>query len=435
MIITALLLVVLMGAVAFAVDLARLRHERQVLQTAVDLGALAGAGKLPAQGVAEANEVVAVARQIALANAPQLASATLDISFRCAVSDPEGDGGADSTDVQFACGPDGGGGWIDGWNSRRGRAFHACNPFTGELCNTVVVRASNLVPFFFAPVLGIGEGSTGSVAGASCKGFCGQPSSPLDVAMVLDRSTSMTSGDMANLKNAALSVLTFYDPALQHVALVALPYTHPTNKCIANPIQNYPQVGRMWQITGLSSDYNTGGTLNPGSEIVSRINCLQRATNLTRITPNGGHTDLGDPMATAHDILLDDGRPDVPDVIIFMTDGEANQPRNSQPCDYAVDRAIDAHDDAVGVYVIAYGVASARCGDDTSSSPYYRAFASTMAADMSSDDSDDNAPGGCASDENTDGDHYFCESGSSDLEPVFRAIAVDALERSRLIDF
>ena len=140
-------------------------------------------------------------------------------------------------------------------------------------------------------------------------------------------------------------------------------------------------------------------------------------------------------MATAHDILLDDGRPDVPDVIIFMTDGEANQPRNSQPCDYAVDRAIDAHDDAVGVYVIAYGVASARCGDDTSSSPYYRAFASTMAADMSSDDSDDNAPGGCASDENTDGDHYFCESGSSDLEPVFRAIAVDALERSRLIDF
>ena len=60
-VITALLLVVLMGAVAFAVDLARLRHERQVLQTAVDLGALAGAGKLPAQGVAEANAVVAMA--------------------------------------------------------------------------------------------------------------------------------------------------------------------------------------------------------------------------------------------------------------------------------------------------------------------------------------------------------------------------------------
>jgi hypothetical protein len=434
-VITALLLVVLMGSVAFAIDLARLRHERQVLQTAVDLGALAGSGKLPAQGVDEANEAIATARRIALENAPQLAGATLDISFRCAVSDPEGNGGADSTDVQFACGPDGGGGWPDGWNSRRGRAFHACDPYIGEKCNTIVLRASNIVNYFFAPVLGIDQGSTGSVAGASCKGFCGQPSSPLDVAMVLDRSTSMTPADMANLKNAALSVLDFYDPALQHVALVALPYTHPTNKCIANPIQNYPAVGRMWQVTGLSSDYKSGGTLNAGSEIVQRINCLQRATNLTRVTPNGsGHTDLGDPMATAHDIVVNDGRPDVPDVIIFMTDGEANQPRFNQPCDYLVDRALDAQDDAVGVYVIAYGVAAARCTYD-SSGTYSGAFASTSSADAASGDSDDNSPGGCAADENTDGDFYFCESGSSDLEPVFRQIAVDALERSRLIDF
>ncbi len=139
-------------------------------------------------------------------------------------------------------------------------------------------------------------------------------------------------------------------------------------------------------------------------------------------------------MATAHDILVNDGRPDVPDVIIFMTDGEANQPRGYQPCDYFVDRALNAQDDEVNVYVIAYGVASARCGEDTSG-PYRNAYASTSAADAASGDSDDNAPGGCASDENTDGDYYFCESGSSDLEPVFRQIAVAALERSRLIDF
>ena len=289
--------------------------------------------------------------------------------------------------MQFACGPDGGGGWIDGWSSKRGRAFHSCNPFTGELCNTVVVRASNLVPFFFAPVLGIGEGSTGSVAGASCKGFCGQPSSPLDVVMVLDRSTSMTTGDMANLKNAALSVLTFYDPALQHVALVALPYTHPTNRCIANPTQNYPAVGRMWQITGLSSDYNTRRDPQPRQRDRQQDQLPPaRDQPHERHAEAVGHTDLGDPMATAHDILVDDGRPDVPDVIIFMTDGEANQPRGYQPCDYAVDRAIDAHDDAVGVYVIAYGVASARCGDDTSSSPYYAAPSPRRsAADMASD--------------------------------------------------
>ena len=43
----ALVLVVLFGAVAFAIDLSRLFHERQVLQNAVDFGALAGAQELP----------------------------------------------------------------------------------------------------------------------------------------------------------------------------------------------------------------------------------------------------------------------------------------------------------------------------------------------------------------------------------------------------
>lgn len=53
-VIFALVLVILFGAVAFAVDLSRLYHERQVLQNAVDFGALAGAQDLPVQGSAQA---------------------------------------------------------------------------------------------------------------------------------------------------------------------------------------------------------------------------------------------------------------------------------------------------------------------------------------------------------------------------------------------
>lgn len=427
-IISALLIVVLMGSVAFAVDLARLRHERQVLQTAVDLGALAGAGKLPAQGGTAAADAVSTATRIAIANAPQLASATLDISFRCAVSDPEGNGGADSLDVKFACGPDGGGGWIDGWNTRRGRAFHSCDPYAGDLCNTIVVRASNLVPYFFAPVLGISEGSTGAVQGASCKGFCGQPSSPLDVAMVIDRSGSMTNADLANVKNGALSVLDFYDPALQHVGLVGLPYHNPLDPCRVARSQRYPNSG-VWRLVGLSDDYDS-----TSSQLVQTITCLQRPPSDITTNPSGaGHTDLGDPMIDAVNMLLSEGRDDVPDIIIFFSDGEANQPRYSQPCDYANDRADIAKGEGIDVYTLAYGVAGARCGQD-SSGPYRGVYASTFFADMATD-SDDNAAGGCGADENTDGDHYFCESGSSDLEPVFRQIAVAALERSRLIDF
>ncbi|MGZ5128003.1 MAG: vWA domain-containing protein, partial [Actinomycetota bacterium] len=208
-----------------------------------------------------------------------------------------------------------------------------------------------------------------------------------------------------------------------------------TNKCIANPIQNYPAVGRMWQITGFSTDYKTSsGAINPSSDLVAKINCLQRATNLTSVTPTGsGHTDLGDPMATAASILLSDGRADVPDVIIFMTDGEANQPKNNQPCQYAVTRGTSAETAGINVYTIGYGVASARCSYDTLGT-YRNAYASRSLADMASGGATDNLPGGCATTENTDGDNYFCESGSADLEPVFRLIAAATVQRARLID-
>lgn len=426
-VIAALLMVVIMASMAFALDLARLRHERQLLQTAVDLGALAGAGKLPVQGSAEANAAIATARRVALGNAPQLAGATLDISFRCVVTDPEGNGGADSTDVQFACGPDGGGGWFDGWSTRRGRAYHACDPFSSEKCNTIVLRAANFVQYFFAPVIGISQGSTGAVNGASCKGFCGQPSSPLDVAIVIDRSRSMTDSDIANVKNAALSVLSFYDPSLQHVGLVGLPYHRTTDRCRVALNQVYPNSG-VWRLVGLSSDYGSSSSL-----LVRTIQCLERTPAGVTTTPSGaGHTDLGDPMLEARNVLLNEGRADVPDVIIFFSDGEANQPRFSQPCSYANDRATIAKNNGINVYTIAYGVASATCGFDTSG-PFRGRFASTFFAAMATD-SDDDRPGACGVDENTDGDHYFCETAGSDLESTFRAVAVDALNRSRLID-
>ena len=277
-VLTALLLIVIFASVAFAIDLARLRHERHVLQAAVDLGSLAGAGHLPVRGAAEAGVAASAARNIAVANAPGLAGGGLDINFKCIVAGLD-DGSI--ADMSYACGPAGGGTWGSGWTMKRHKAFHDCNPYAGDLCNTIIARASSIVPYFFAPVIGVNQGSTGAVQGAACKGFCGDPSAPLDVVMVLDRSTSMTTGDMANLKNAALSVLDVYDPAIQSVALVALPYPSATNKCIANPIQAYPAVGRMWQVTAFSSDYKTSsGTINTSSDLVAKINCMQRATNL-----------------------------------------------------------------------------------------------------------------------------------------------------------
>lgn len=453
-IIAALLIVALFASIAFALDLARLRHERQLLQTAVDLGALAGAGKLPVQGSGEANAAIATASRVALDNDPRLASGGLNISFRCVVTDPEGNGGADSTDVRFACGPDGGGGWPDGWSTRRGRAYHACDPFGGEKCNTIVLQASNIVKYFFAPVMGINQGSTGAVNGASCKGFCGQPSSPLDVVLVLDRTGSMTQADVGNVKNAALSILDFYDSSQQWVGLVALPYGQPGNKCIANHPQLYPNSNMTtWQNVPISNDYSSAsGGLNTSSALVRGVNCLLRAPIAGDRTPypppgqpvlaysdgqptggSGSHTNLGDPLDAARAMLAAQGRANVPDVIIFETDGQANQPSTRLPCSYFNTKATTAKAAAVIIFSLAYGLDSppVRCTD--SSGSFRNVYATTNLAGVATN-SNDNLPGGCATSENTDGDNYFCVPGSSDLEPIFRAAAVAALTRSRLID-
>ncbi len=77
-VLTALLMVVLLTSVAFTIDLGRLRHEKQTLQNAVDLSSLAGAGLLPVKTPAQALAATTLAQNVALANAPELATAPPD---------------------------------------------------------------------------------------------------------------------------------------------------------------------------------------------------------------------------------------------------------------------------------------------------------------------------------------------------------------------
>jgi hypothetical protein len=433
-ILTAIIMVVLLAAVAFAIDLARLRHDRQTLQAAVDLSALAGGDMMPVNNPASANAVLAEAQMVAVANAPQLQGGGLTVSYKCIVSDPNATGGQNSPDLHVACGP-ASGTWLTGWTMKRGRDTHDCNPYIGDLCNTIVVSASNTLQYFFAPVIGIKTGTTGVVNGASCKGLCGQSSSPLDVALVLDRTASMTAANLADAKQGALALLGVYDPAQQHVGLVVLPYGDPANKCNANGTQTYPNTNSsIWQFVGLSSDYNNpDGTTNNNSALVKAINCLQLPPGNMRVTPpNAGHTDEGDPMKAARDMLAAQGRPGVPQVIIFETDGQANQPNGLQPCAYAMNQATQAKNAGITVITLAYGVTGDKCDYDTSGA-WRGAWASTYLAAMATN-SLDGSPGSCIPSENTDGDDYFCEATKGDLQAVFRRIAIVTIQHSRLID-
>jgi hypothetical protein len=437
----ALTLIVIFAAVAFVIDISRLYHARQVLQNAVDLGALAGAQELPAADAATGTAAETIARRVAIANAPQLGStATLTVSFRCIVGDRDQNQIPDAGEVPFICGPSSGTWSASSWTFKGSRASHVCNPFAGDKCNTIRLQTSEDVDYYFAPVIGIDEGNTGAVSASSCKGACGAATSPLDIVMVLDRTGSMTPADITNLKNAALSVLSFYDSSQQWVGVVALPYGQPSNKCLVNNPQLYPDSNYAdWQVTPLSNNYTRpDGTLNTSSRIVQDINCLARAGSPTvRVDgvdrTSAGHTNLGDPLDAARDMLRLQGRAEVPDVIIFETDGQANQPYGYQPCGYLNGKANIAKAAGQTIFSIAFGLDSppVRCTDTSGT---FRGVYATLNIASVATDSIDDLPGGCGVNENRDGDHYFCTPGASDLEPVFRQVAAAAIETSHLVD-
>ena len=380
----ALTVVILFAAVAFVIDISRLYHERQVLQNAVDFGALAGAQDLPVQGSSQATIASGVARTVATANAPQIASIGVNISYKCVVGDRDGDGAPDASDIPFVCGPVSGN-WSSGWITRNGRSTHVCDPFAGDKCNTIRLSTASTIPYFFAPVIGITSGSTGAVSAASCKGLCGAASSPIDVVMVLDRTGSMTDSDVANVKNAALSVLDFYEPATQWIGMVSLPYGQPSNKCEVygdrRPSPPNPSPVKTYQLypDSNATDGRTRGSARTTSGPTDRS--TPRASSYSRSPASSGpgnqgtqgdrvyaksdgqpangqntHTNLGDPLDAAREMLATQGRADVPDVIIFMTDGQANQPSTRQPCTYFNNKATIAKNEGQTIFTIAYGL-------------------------------------------------------------------------------
>lgn len=462
-VIVALMLVLLLGVSALVIDLGRTRHARQQLQDAVDSASIAAADYLPANSPAEADTIKALALRITLASSVGVPPGGVITNFWCVLRIPPNALGGPTPDLGTslgsACGPVTGGAWngAAGWVVKGTRMSHACDPYVGDLCNAVKVQTSRTLQYLFAPTIGIASGSTGVVQSVACQGACKRTGNPLDVALVLDRTGSMSSTDVANVKAAAIELLKVYDPAQHSVAVLALPYPQPIDKCkVASP-QDYPDPTPLtWRAVPLSTDYkNAAGVLNPTSGIVTTINCLALAGSPTikvagNTSPSQSHTNLGDPMAAAADLLRQDGRDNVPDVIIFMTDGQANQPWDpahgfNAPCGYAGSKADTAKTQGVAgkgqaeIYTIGYGIDSTTlCPDTTGTyqSSGSRPRATTLLADMATS-STDNAYGtstDCTTDENGDGDHYFCEDKTGNLAAVFKQVAIDSVKRARLID-
>jgi hypothetical protein len=248
----------------------------------------------------------------------------------------------------------------------------------------------------------------------------------LDLVLVLDRTSSMSIADLDEAKSAAKSALTIMNPDTQHIGLTVLSKARPGDNC--NSVANNSDPGE-WTIVDFKSDYlKPDGSLNSGSELVSAINCLNRAVTA------GTHTNLGDPTKAALDLINAKGRPGVKKAIILLTDGQANQPVPQPPCQYAYQQASAVQNADVEMFTIAFGLEGARC--DESGSPYHNVLATKLLADMATNSVDDT---GCdtvaeAAVENADTDYFLCQPKSGDLDPLFKKAAESLATGSKLIN-
>ncbi len=390
----ALALFVILGFAALVLDVGLFMHEKRDVQNAVDAAALAAAQEMPDDIYAAED----VAREWLEKNGVATGD-DITIDFRC------------TSEYLIACDP------------------------SQDRYDTIQVSVDRNVPLNFAPLLGLDQVDV-SAKGAACTGLCGRsPFRALDVMMVLDRTGSMSNGDMRRAKDGAKSILGVFDEEWQRVGLAALGPARGTSDCQAEryswssvpPWPNEPDA--RWVTTHLSDDYqNPDGSPDESSSLVANIACLH--------TSSVG-TDLGDPFWAAVEELQANGREGEHWGIIFMSDGAANQaedarnqycesegdePDDYNPCEYAYEKAEEAKAMGIEVYTIGYGVDdddefSNQCVCDDG--PWKDKTARELLQAMATEDPEIQ--------------HYFEEPRGGDLEPVFQTIGWQLLSGIQLV--
>ncbi len=391
-----MLLVLLLGFGAIVVDVGFYLHRRERVQHITDAAALAGAQELP--------EDTALAETIARewADRNGLDGSSIDISFECRADNP----------------------------------LH-CKPSDYD---TIIVEGSLRAPVTLMPVLRLLGGSSDScwlnegcdVAGtaAACRGECTTAVTPVDAVLVLDRTISMSDGDMDKAKEGARAMLEQLNPELQSVGLGVLPPS--ISQSLSDEVRVWidgrwrwvpeacwPDTSEPWSlndhwlVVNLSDDYKPAvdEPLDPWSRLVRVLDCLQ----------SGGWTNIAYPIQIAREHLLfsSEARDDAQKAIVLLSDGAPNRPSGQNPCELANAEATAAKDAGIEIYVIGYGVndpgPGQECEQDTGT--------------WSDSDSEDLVYAMA-----TDEDHVFIEPEGSDLTDVFEEIGRRLAAGSRLVE-
>jgi hypothetical protein len=198
------------------------------------------------------------------------------------------------------------------------------------------------VPFAFGPAIGTSQGTTGSETSVACKGSCGTiPPNPMDVAVVADRTGSMSSTDINAMITGIESMFQAMTPTQQYVALGTIgrsaqspssPTCSGSSKALSQPSTS-DTLG-PWMPVPFSADYLISGTktLNAGSHLVQAVNCLKNSsstqTHLASAMKAAARYLLGPPfydLTTSYPAGASPRTGTIRKAIIFETDGTPNE--------------------------------------------------------------------------------------------------------------
>jgi hypothetical protein len=424
-------LVAILALAAVAIDLGVLRNANQNLWNSLDAGSLAGVSQLPGDGAAAEQ----MAMQFADRDYPGgIPAGAVETTFRCVIGDRNNDGLPDLEDIPLTCDP--GPVSASAWRCANGICAAPCDPAEGDQCNTLVLEGVVEVGYGFARVVGVDAGDTHTVLSAACKGPCGsRPEVPVDVVVIVDRTTSMNGVDTTNARAAADSVRTLYNPASQWLSFAMLGPSATGKSCATEPAStlgsaNSPTDLRRWVPIGLmgqgalfGSDYAASG-----SAMANAISCF---------TNSSTKTDLTDPIPMAVYELTHNGRTGVHKGIILMSDGQPNTSTTSTSnyCAQANAAATAAKNAGVEIYTVGFGLDGSndiKCPD--TSGTFHNKTATQLLASMANSSVADN---GCPGTENEDGDHFLCvpktSGASADLSNAFKTAASQLAQTTKLI--
>ncbi len=410
MILAALLFIpIFAGAAALAIDLGNAYFVQSRLQASADQAALAAAKDI------YAGTAVTTASTYGSLNAPATYAVTTNATLKCLTS---------MQNLGLACtGP--------------GKA------------NAIVVQEQTTAPLYFASLFGKKTLSLSATATAS---GAGGPA-PLNVMIVLDTTASMNNSDpncsvkgasrlncalagvqtlLAQLWNNVDQVGLMVFPGLQSASSAKYEYCSPKGTVQVAAYNDNP----VYQIIGASTDFRNAGNpppkgLNTSSNLVEAAGGSSSCSGVQ--APGGVGTYYADVIKAAQAALVSTQKSGQKNVLIFLSDGDANassskmlSTKATNQCHQAITQAQAATAAGTLVYAIAYGASTSATGSCSTDSPNISAC-STMQQIASNSTTFFSDASGTTSSSN-------CTSGNSvaELVSIFSSIGT-TLMNARLI--